>query len=271
MNWITRCPACATFYRVTPDQLQASRGWLRCGQCQQSFDSTGLVVSSAFSMPHPAPMTGGSTDRVPLDDLLLREDVRAAPQEPEANVVSSFEEALSSFKPLPESSAVRGAAQTNDAVPVHKRSAWAVWVWGWVLFLVCLLQGLWVSRHYLAAHYPESRPVLGAFCRFLACEVLPLPVRGAVVIDTSSLSPQGDGLVLRWTLRNTQAIGVQMPAVELTLTDAQDQAVLRRVFTSNQVQAPKALTAGQTWEGALHVWPLDELVTTGYRLQLFYP
>jgi predicted Zn finger-like uncharacterized protein len=40
MSFITRCPACATAFRVVPDQLKISEGWVRCGHCQQIFDAT---------------------------------------------------------------------------------------------------------------------------------------------------------------------------------------------------------------------------------------
>ncbi len=40
MSLITRCPACATMFKVVPDQLRVSDGWVRCGQCDEVFDAT---------------------------------------------------------------------------------------------------------------------------------------------------------------------------------------------------------------------------------------
>ncbi|WP_029462362.1 DUF3426 domain-containing protein [Serpentinimonas barnesii] len=39
MSFITRCPACATTFKVVSDQLKISDGWVRCGQCGQIFDA----------------------------------------------------------------------------------------------------------------------------------------------------------------------------------------------------------------------------------------
>jgi predicted Zn finger-like uncharacterized protein len=39
MSLATSCPACGTTFRVIEDQLQASEGWVRCGQCHQIFDA----------------------------------------------------------------------------------------------------------------------------------------------------------------------------------------------------------------------------------------
>jgi len=39
MSFITRCPACATTFKVVSDQLKISDGWVRCGQCGHIFDA----------------------------------------------------------------------------------------------------------------------------------------------------------------------------------------------------------------------------------------
>src|SRR5437868_6771912 len=40
MSQITRCPACGTMFKVVPDQLRISEGWVRCGHCTEVFDAT---------------------------------------------------------------------------------------------------------------------------------------------------------------------------------------------------------------------------------------
>lgn len=40
MSFITRCPACATQFKVVPDQLKLTDGWVRCGHCSDVFDAT---------------------------------------------------------------------------------------------------------------------------------------------------------------------------------------------------------------------------------------
>ncbi len=39
MSLITRCPACGTMFKVVPDQLRISEGWVRCGKCSEVFDA----------------------------------------------------------------------------------------------------------------------------------------------------------------------------------------------------------------------------------------
>jgi predicted Zn finger-like uncharacterized protein len=58
----TRCPDCATVFRVVPDQLRLSEGWVRCGHCASIFDASGNLVDldqlpnarSAGAVPLPA-------------------------------------------------------------------------------------------------------------------------------------------------------------------------------------------------------------------------
>jgi predicted Zn finger-like uncharacterized protein len=60
---LTRCPGCTTTFRVTPEQVKARHGKVRCGRCQHVFDAIehlvdALVVAptvAAAEAPHAAP------------------------------------------------------------------------------------------------------------------------------------------------------------------------------------------------------------------------
>jgi len=65
-----------------------------------------------------------------------------------------------------------------------------------------------------------------------------------------------------------------MPALELTLTDSQDQALVRRVLLPAEIAAPPAISASGEWSGTIAL-ALNANGTTsrvaGYRLLAFYP
>ncbi len=129
------------------------------------------------------------------------------------------------------------------------------------------------ERNRLAAMEPRLRPVLSALCQPLGCELAPQRQISDVVIDSSSFNKaRGDSYVLAVTMKSRATIPLEMPAVELTLTDAQDQPVLRRVLLPAEMSAPHELPAGGEWSASVSV-----LVTTGgsrvagYRLLAFYP
>jgi predicted Zn finger-like uncharacterized protein len=47
----TRCPSCSTVFRVVPDQLRVSEGWVRCGRCAEVFDATESLVDLDTGAP----------------------------------------------------------------------------------------------------------------------------------------------------------------------------------------------------------------------------
>ena len=68
MSLITRCPACRTMFKVVPDQLRISEGWVRCGKCEEIFDASAHLQDSAAA--EPALAFGDGPDTVPFQGAL---------------------------------------------------------------------------------------------------------------------------------------------------------------------------------------------------------
>ena len=47
----TRCSACGTVFRVVPDQLRVSEGWVRCGRCAEVFNATESLLDLETGAP----------------------------------------------------------------------------------------------------------------------------------------------------------------------------------------------------------------------------
>ena len=60
MSYTTRCPACGTMFKVVPDQLKISDGWVRCGHCADVFDAT-LYLEEWAGGDSPSPMAAEVT------------------------------------------------------------------------------------------------------------------------------------------------------------------------------------------------------------------
>lgn len=138
------------------------------------------------------------------------------------------------------------------------------------------LQVTWHERDRLAASVPDLRPALTAMCDALACQIAPFKQIDAVVIDASSfVKVRGDVYRLNLTLKNTAPMDVAAPAVELTLTDTQDQPMIRHVLSAAELGAQQGtLVAGGELTTAV---PLNVKTAgsaeriSGYRLLAFYP
>jgi predicted Zn finger-like uncharacterized protein len=297
---ITCCPSCHTFFRVHADQLAARAGQVRCGKCNRVFDAFEQLIEE--SAPARAPQSepgfeavrthAADAGRAPEPVASEEPNMGAAAQEPEiaqaADLVAEAPEAAVSepstaqpadAKPLTAAGAstfgfgLRAAAE--PALPARR---WP-WLLGALLLLLILLaQAAYHYRGAIALLFPEVKPYAAALCASLGCE-LPLPRR----IDLTSIEAsdlQADTInpnimVLSATLKNRAIFNQQYPLLELTLTDAQDQPVVRRVLAPQDYLGKATNTqsgfAANT-EIAIKVFIEGSQVrATGYRLYLFYP
>ena len=142
-----------------------------------------------------------------------------------------------------------------------------------LLLVLLALQVALHQRNYLAAAYPQWRPFLQGLCAPLQCKVAPYRHISSVVIDSSSFNKvQGETYQFAIALKNTSGNVLEIPAIELTLTDAQEKTVLRRVFTRKDLSAPRTLAAHGDWIGNLQVeLALEGAPIAGYRVLAFYP
>lgn len=149
------------------------------------------------------------------------------------------------------------------------------------LSLALLLAGQAVHayRTQIAAHYPASRPLLERLCRIAHCEVGLPKAADQLVIESSDLqavdATKPNLIQLAASVRNKAAIDVAFPAIEVTLTDAQDRPLARRVLLPEQYLAGgkpvgAGLRAGEDFSVRLTL-DTTELRPVGYRLYLFYP
>jgi len=74
MGLLTRCPACTTLYKVVPDQLRISQGWVKCGQCGDIFDASQHLLQT--SIESEADIAGAQTN--------THEEAPAVHEEPDA-------------------------------------------------------------------------------------------------------------------------------------------------------------------------------------------
>jgi predicted Zn finger-like uncharacterized protein len=241
---ITHCPQCETAFKVSPQQLELANGWVRCGRCAHVFEA-----AQHFETPPDIP-----TPPLPSADApsLFRAAMAPAVAAQEVQSPPAFER-------------VKPTQGEVGALPLP-------WLMGvGVLLLVFLLQLLVAQRNWLAAEEPALRPVLSALC---ACEVTWPREPEAVLIESSSFTenPQG-GYTVQLRLKNTQHHPVAMPALELSLTDLQDQVLVRRVFTAEELSGKDHVQALRDVRSTLN-FDLDDKVSQrviGFRAFVFYP
>ena len=135
-------------------------------------------------------------------------------------------------------------------------------------------QYAWHQRDALAAQHPQLAPVLQQVCARVGCTLGARREIADVVISGSGFKQLADAHQYQWslTLENRSDAPVATPQAELTLTDAQDKPLLRRVVDLQTLGAPAQLQAHQEWSVNVPV-QVQELSApvSGYRALVFYP
>ena len=265
-SMITRCPGCGTAFRVTPDQLAAREGKVRCGR------GAGVCAGG-----HRMPARGAAPPpRADARRAAAGAPAAAEPPESAAEPSGSQEPPEAQFEQAPEMQ----DAQAEPAAPVSRPAGRRrIWLAGSALLVLVLLAQIAMQfRGEIALLFPETGTVFREICAVLGCEV-PLP-RHADLIGIESSDLQADPsnpsvMVLTAMLRNRAMFPQSHPALELTLTDSQDQPVARRVLAPRDYLGQGAsLDDGFPANSELAVKVFLEassLKATGYRLYLFYP
>jgi len=310
MSLITRCPACVTLFKVVPDQLRISEGWVRCGQCDEVFDASlhlqselpavpvptvDLDLTADFSaqpevlMTVPGTLGDGKTDIDYPAIIPLTQD-EGTTGTTEVAATDSWGVPLKDTASLGLSEAIEAGPEPDlgleavsflrdaQAAPVS-RKPWRR-IAGLLLAIILLLglAGQWLvhDRDRLAAAEPGLKPVLEALCAPLNCVLSPLRRIESIVIDSASFTKiRGNAYRLNFMVKNTSTMALALPAIELTLTNSSDQAVLRRVFLPAELGANRmALDTGAEWPASAAValklaGNADQVA--GYRVLAFYP
>ena len=252
MSLATRCPVCATVFRVSREQLAARGGRVRCGKCGNVFDGVGGLLEEGRErrlVLEPSPQLG-----------LFDPSRRAARSQVADNEVEA------EFLAEPEPRSWRSIA-----------------LWGLLALIAAAGLAAQVAYRYrteIAVLAPNTRAALERACRVLRCEV-PLPRRPELMsIESSDLqadSRRENVIVLNAVIRNRAPFPQDYPALELTLTDETDRPVVRRVLRPGDYldagrRAALAQGIAPGAEAVLRVFLDSERArATGYRLYLFYP
>ena len=131
------------------------------------------------------------------------------------------------------------------------------------------------QRDELAARFPRLQPALEMLCERRGCTIAPRQHIASIAIDSSSFNrAKGDVYQLSLTLKSSASTELATPAIELTLTDVQDQPILRRVLQPSDLGLAPVLAPQGELSASLPVSVTLEqgaARVAGYRLLAFYP
>ena len=270
MNLYTRCLHCGTTFRVTTQQLQASSGQVRCGQCKQVFDAFATLTAqepqlSVTERETPSPTLSEVLPAAPPVEKSAQTRLPVRPKEKPAAAASRPDPAASLY-------------EWEFRMPVAPRRT-GLWVSLSLLLLATLaLQAAYAYRTELMVLVPQSRKYYERACEWLDCTLALPRLSSFLHIEASDLKAPDPArpreIELMVAVRNRAAVEQAYPAFELTLTNSQEQTIARRVFLPAEylqwTDAADGLKAGAELPIRLSL-DTGELRAAGYRVYLFYP
>jgi len=146
------------------------------------------------------------------------------------------------------------------------------------LLVGALGQSAYTFRDQIAAWFPQSKPLLSRACIYIGCQIgLPTQIE-SVSIESSelqALAPDQNTFSLVALLRNRGETVQAWPNIELTLNDADEKALARRIIMPHDyLPSSQAISKGFAPKSEQPIklfFELAQLKASGYRVYLFYP
>lgn len=300
---ITTCTHCLARFRVSPQQLNARQGQVRCGKCGQVFsgfealervpdDDTGTrLLAAREALERKPPTHAPPPEELPeletVEPPAMRESAPkprgpAAAEAPAPAPAAEPEVANAHSRPSASHERTEGTsgalAEPLDLTPAHKPVARA-WSFG-VLLLVLVLsaEAVYGLRSPLAQRYPVLRHWLESACARIGCVVHWSRDERQLKLEESQLLEvpgRPDQISLAARIRNLAAVPQEYPDLELTLTDIGGQPAARRVlrpadYLGHAPRPDEVLGGGAEIAIRLRL-ETPGLKPTGYELLVFYP
>lgn len=294
MSLKTRCPACDTVFKLVPDQLKVSSGWVRCGRCAEVFDAAAHAAASEEASPWPqssppaAAMSSATSTTNAASPTISATTAKEAIFTPEnianqpTNTTANAD--LAAYKEQVETDLSFVRVAKNKAFWQKRNVITSLRAACVALAGLLFFQVVFSQRNHLAAANPAIKTSFESLCQAMGCKIEPFKNIDAFKIESSSFqkaptaaadAAQADVFALKITLKNNADMPLAIPAVELTLTEAGDKPVLRRILSAKDLGFKGAtLGANGDWTGEITVAVTSTPAMppiTGYRVLLFYP
>ena len=275
---ITTCTQCGARFRVTPGQLNAKQGQVRCGRCRTVFngfqslerhpdDDTGsrllaarLAAEQQAPATAPAEIVGGIETLGPAVSAPVEAPAAEPPPRP---------------RPAPRPS----GPELTLTPPVERLPPSRAWWFAVVALLIVLATEVaYGQRSVLAQRYLVLRPWLESMCEAARCNVSWGREEAQLKLEDSELLEvpgKPNEIALTTRVRNLASVAQDYPYLELTLSDLTGQAAVRRVlrpadYLGRAPRAGEALPAGAEIIVQLRL-ETPRVKATGYELLVFYP
>jgi predicted Zn finger-like uncharacterized protein len=285
---LTRCSYCGTVFRVTPEQLRIRNGQVRCGHCDAVFNAldfledeqdTAAFLQRSFSNHIPAVpvptlqpelQQGESLQSPTTASPMVRRRLSSQPEDPmygPTQTSQSFE--WGNERDRYNQTMDNGLAGLVSPKP--QKTSWLITLLSIPLFFLLAAQILYTYR----TPFASNSALFAAMYQGLNIHVPLARITELVAIESTDLQADQPNkqLLLLATLRNQATFNQAWPSLELTLIDAGNSIISRRVLQPSDYlaeDAPPALAARSELALRLRL-SAEGINAANYRLYVFYP
>ena len=228
----TRCPHCATTFRLTAAQLKAHGGQVRCGRCTQVFQADQYLVEKPARKPAATARKRAPRKPRPRE---------ATPPVPETVVPAARPAVESAGEPIHPDDIPPPPKSLPLVRPPRVRTGLLAWSVGCALLVLGLLaQALVFYGADLVRWQPALSSTVSTLCAPLPCRRLAhIDLRQLDLVETQvTPHPRYDkALRVRATMVNRANVAQPWPRLEVSLIDSRGQLLARRVYNPQEYQS----------------------------------
>ncbi|GMQ90456.1 MAG: hypothetical protein BMS9Abin10_0834 [Gammaproteobacteria bacterium] len=233
----TQCPSCETTFALTPAQLEARDGLVRCGACTAVFRADQHMRQPRTDAT-PVRSTGPAA---PGGERRAHGQARASAPAPSADIDPEHDGA-----PHPD----EFVTSTLASFLIGKRRGHthaAFWLLGVVVLMAALLGQTVFFYATELSRYPPLAPWVKSACERLGCKTRPQQDVGLIDILRTSVTrhpTHARALRIQASLVNRADFSQPFPRMEVTLTNNIGVVIGRRTFSAREYLKSPAPAAG---------------------------
>jgi predicted Zn finger-like uncharacterized protein len=180
----------------------------------------------------------------------------------------------------PDSSALDGTDAPEFVRNAEREARWqssgarkGLWLLAAVLVALFAGQAANHFRDGLAARLPGTVAALQAWCAFSGCTIEPPRRIEDIVVESTALakSATADAFRLSVTLRNRAPTVAALPWIDLSLTDANGQLVVRRALSPQDFRSRSTTMPAGAETSLQALLSTGTVRVSGYTVEVFYP
>jgi predicted Zn finger-like uncharacterized protein len=226
----SQCPECLTIYKLGAAELSQGHGSVRCGHCAAVFDALRTLTEQ---LP-PEPVN--QLEEIPGGGALPQLSVpalRPISTKQQGTLFDPDDRLGRTEKParhVPPRTQTPTFARIRHVAPIQRNWPWTL---GACLLLLTLVAQISYAERTVLLDDSRTRPLLDRACASIGCR---LPLRhdpATLQLLSRDIRPHPsvpNALIISATLRNEATFPQAFPAVEITLSDLDENRIAMRRF-----------------------------------------